>query len=139
MRSLTIAAALGSLAYAPQAAHAQGAATPVTGMGQMLLGLAVVIALVFAVAWIARRIGLGVPGHDATPLLRRIAAMPVGPRERIMIVEAGAAWLVVGVTAQSIQTLHTLPKGELPDIPVSNFAGGFAALLQKARAGHASR
>ncbi len=139
MRSLTITAAFGGLTYAPQAAYAQSAATPVTGMGQMLFGLAVVIALVFAAAWIARRIGLGVPRHDATPMLRRIAAMPVGPRERIMIVEAGAAWLVVGVTAQTIQTLHTLPKGELPDLPVSNFAGGFAALLHKARAGHAPR
>ncbi len=132
----SFAVALG--AYIPTA-QAQGAAMPVTGVGQMLFGLAVVIGLVFAVAWIARR--LGVSGQDASPLLRRVAALPVGPRERIMIVEAGNDWLVVGVTSQSIQTLHTMPKGEIPEGPAhkitSGLAGGFAALLQKARTGHA--
>lgn len=136
MRPWPIAVALG--AFIP-AAQAQGASMPVTGVGQMLFGLAVVIGLVFAVAWIARR--LGVSGQDASPLLRRVAALPVGPRERIMIVEAGNDWLVVGVTAQNIQTLHTMPKGEISEGQAhkitNGLAGGFAALLQKARTGHA--
>ena len=134
MRRLVMAAALCGISHA---ALAQGAPTAATGMGQMLVGLAAVIGLVFAAAWIARR--LGVQGHDTSPLLKRIAAMPVGPRERIVIVEAGNDWLVVGVTAQSIRTLHTLPKGVVPETPASQLAGGFAALLQKARIRHAAR
>ena len=136
MRLWSIAVALGVLS---PSAWAEASAIPAAGAGQMLFGLAVVIGLVFAVAWIARR--LGVSGQDASPLLRRVAALPVGPRERIMIVEAGNDWLVVGVTSQSIQTLHTMPKGEIPEGQAhkitSGLAGGFAALLQKARTGHA--
>lgn len=136
-RHVTFAAALGVMPHAALAQNATGATAAATGMGQMLLGLAVVIALVFGAAWVARR--LGVQGHDASPLLKRIAAMSVGPRERIVIVEAGNDWLVVGVTAQSIRTLHTLPKGVVPETPASQLAGGFAALLQKARVSHATR
>lgn len=119
------------LLMATQSAHAQSGAAPTTGMGQMLAGLAAVIGLVLALAWVARRMGLQAPTQS--PLLRRIATLAVGTRERIVIVEAGDRWLVVGVTAQNIQTLHTLPKGEIPDTPTMRLGGGFAALLQKAR------
>lgn len=119
-----------------QPAAAQTSAVPTAGIGQMLLGLAAVIALVFALAWLARR--LGVPMQNQSPLLRRIATLPLSARERVVIVEAGEQWLVLGVTAQHIQTLHTLPKGEMPQAAAINpLAGGFAALLKKARTQHA--
>lgn len=117
-------------------AYAQATTTPVAGVGQMLLGLAAVIALVFGMAWLARR--LGVPMQDNSPLLKRVASLTVGPRERVLIIEAGDQWLVIGVTAQQIQTLHHMPKGELPQMP-AHALGGFAALLQKARGQHVPR
>lgn len=123
------------LAAAAPAAPAQTVATPAAGMGQMLIGLAAVIALVFALAWIARR--MGVPMHDTSPLLKRVANLTVGARERVLIVEVADQWLVLGVTAQSIQTLHQMPKGELPPAPTPSLAGGFAALLKKAKGTHA--
>jgi flagellar protein FliO/FliZ len=120
------------LAGAAQVARAQTGATPTAGMGQMLLGLTAVIALVFALAWLARR--LGVPLQVTSPLLKRVASLTVGARERVLIVEVADQWLVLGVTTQSIQTLHQLPKGELP---AAKLGGNFAALLQKARSHHA--
>jgi flagellar protein FliO/FliZ len=122
--------AAAGLWLAAPVAHAQAAATPAAGIGQMLFGLAAVIGLVFALAWLARR--LGMPGETQSPLLRRIAALPVGARERVLIVEAGDQWLVLGVTAHNIQTLHTLPKGETPAVPALRLPGGFGALLKKA-------
>lgn len=116
-------------------AHAQAAATPTAGIGQMLLGLSAVIGLVFALAWLARR--LGVPAQGQSPLLQRIATLSVGTRERVLIVEAGDQWLVLGVTAHTINTLHTLPKGDAPAAPALRLPGGFAALLQKAGGKHA--
>jgi flagellar protein FliO/FliZ len=120
--------------YTP-GAYAQTAAMPAAGFGQMLLGLTAVIGVVFALAWLARR--LGVPGQSHSPLLRHIAALSVGSRERVLIVEAGEQWLVLGVTAHSIRTLHLLPKGVAPELPALRLPGGFAALLQKAGAKHA--
>ncbi len=119
--------------FAPSA-QAQSAAVPAAGFGQMLFGLAAVIGLVFALAWLARR--LGVPSQSQSPLLRHVAALSVGARERVLIVQAGDQWLVLGVTATAIQTLHTLPRGELPDAPALRLPGGFAALLHKAGSKH---
>lgn len=132
----TSISALGLLALAPSV-HAQTSAVPAAGVGQMLFGLAVVLALVFGLAWIARRLGVPAAGHS--PLLRQISALSVGPRERVVIVEAGESWLVLGITAQSIRTLHTLPKGEAPAAAANPFANSFAALLNKARNPHAPR
>jgi flagellar protein FliO/FliZ len=135
MRARQATAAFGLLlcTIAP-AAQAQAAATatttPGSGFGQMLFGLAAVIGLVFALAWLARR--LGVHTQAQSPLLRHIAALSVGTRERVLIVQAGDQWLVLGVTANTIQTLHTLPKGDVPDAPALRLPGGFAALLKKA-------
>lgn len=120
--------------FAP-AAQAQAGTLPAAGFGQMLLGLTAVIGLVFALAWLARR--LGVNGQSHSPLLRHIAALSVGSRERVLIVEAGEQWLVLGVTAHSIRTLHVLPKGTTPEVPALRLPGGFAALLQKAGGKHA--
>ncbi len=111
-------------------AHAQTTTVPASGFGQMMFGLVAVIGLVFALAWLARR--LGVSAQAQSPLLRRVAALAVGARERVLIVEAGEQWLVLGVTAHNIQTLHVLPKGVVPDVPGLRLPGGFAALLQKA-------
>ena len=124
---------LRACAFAP-AAHAQSVAVPAADFGQMLFGLTAVIGLVFALAWLARR--LGVPAQSQSPLLRHVAALSVGSRERVLIVQAGEQWLVLGVTANAIHTLHTLPKGELPDTPALRLPGGFAALLQKAGSKH---
>lgn len=132
MKLRSCAAALAAVvpgAWTPLA-HAQATATPAAGAGQMLLGLTAVIGLVFALAWVARR--LGVPGQSRSPLLRHVAALSVGSRERVIIVEAGEQWLVLGVTAHNIQTLHTLPKGQMPEVPALRLPGGFATLLQKA-------
>jgi flagellar protein FliO/FliZ len=133
----TVAAPAGMLlcGWASETCAQSAALAPTAGFGQMLFGLAAVIGLVFALAWIARR--LGVPGQSQSPLLRRIAVLAVGTRERVMIVEAGDQWLVLGVTAHSIQTLHTLPKGEAPAVAALRLPGGFAALLQKAGSKHA--
>jgi flagellar protein FliO/FliZ len=33
----------------------------------------------------------------------------VGQRERVVVVEVGATWLVLGVTSNQVNTLHSLP------------------------------
>ena len=54
-----------------------------------------------------------VDAADYYALLERLMA---GARERILLVEVGDSWLVVGVVPGQIKTLHTLPKGELPAV-----------------------
>ena len=81
---------------------------------QAFLALALIVALLVATAWLARKIsggkGFGQGG------MKVIGGVALGPRERIVLVEAGDTWLVIGIVPGQIRTLHTMPKGsELPD------------------------
>ena len=61
--------------------------------------------------------------------MKVISGLSVGTRERILLVEIGDTWLVLGVTAAQIRTLHTLPKGDLPAVDLTNNPP-FASWLQ---------
>lgn len=49
---------------------------------------------------------------------RVVSTVAVGPNQRVVTVEVGPesarVWLVLGVTPQSIQCLHTCPPGSVP-------------------------
>lgn len=77
------------------------------GLLQAGLGLAMVLALIFLFAWAARRFGLQQTGSGR--LLKVIASAMVGQRERVVVVEIGDSWLVLGVAAGQVRALHTMP------------------------------
>ena len=116
-------------------AMAQGTSSPVAelapGIVQTALGLALVLALIFAVGWLMRRAS---PAAGAGSLLRTVASLPVGQRERAVLVEVGDQWLLLGVAAGAVSMLHAFPKGCVPE-PVKPMK--FAQLLAAARAGRA--
>jgi flagellar protein FliO/FliZ len=69
-------------------------------------------------------------------VMRSVAMLPLSASQRIVTVEVGQGadrqWLVLGVTAQTITTLHTMaPQADLPSTgtPVPPFA----QLLSKLR------
>jgi flagellar protein FliO/FliZ len=87
------------------------AAEPVRSFGaagllQAGLGLAVVLALIFACAWLARRFGLQRTGSGH--LLKVVSSVMVGQRERVVVVEIGQSWLVLGVASGQVCALHTM-------------------------------
>ncbi|MDY7537115.1 flagellar biosynthetic protein FliO [Undibacterium sp. RTI2.1] len=86
------------------------AISPTTGFLQILLGLGAVLALMLFAAWLFKRIGPAVTGNKIP--VNIIGGVNVGNRERIMVVEVADQWIVVGVTAQQITTLSTMPKQE---------------------------
>jgi flagellar protein FliO/FliZ len=101
---------------------------------QMMAGLAVVLGAIAASAWFARRMGAGAGGNAR--LLKIVSALSVGAKERVVIVEVGTQWMVLGVAPGRISALATLPKGELPEAPAGVAASpmgiDFSALLKKA-------
>ncbi len=85
-------------------------------MTQALLSVAVFIGLLalapWGIKWLQRRTG-GLGGAGAAGGSRVVSAIGIGPQQRVVTVEVGPpnarSWLVLGVTAQSINLLHTLP------------------------------
>ncbi len=94
----------------PFAAPDLAAATPaagIGGLGEVTLALAVVLAAIFALAWLVRR--LRVVAGRAGPLAV-LAEVRLGPKERAVLVKVGAAQLLVGVGQGQVSTLHVLAE-----------------------------
>ncbi len=100
---------------------------------QVFIGLVAVLLLIAATAWVGKRFGIARGGSSG--LLQVIGSASVGARERVVVVEVGESWLVVGVAPGSVNALTTLPKGTLqppsPSIPGAPFAARLQQLLEK--------
>ncbi|MBV8047826.1 MAG: flagellar biosynthetic protein FliO [Paludibacterium sp.] len=126
-------AGLPGFAWAADAAPA--VPSGLAGLVQVLLGLAVVLAAIVGCAWLFRRVSsgaIGIPRH-----LRVVSAVMVGQRERVVIVELDDQWLVLGVTAHSVNLLERRQRpagGETQsDTAADPFARWFKAALQRQR------
>ena len=97
----------------------------------MVAGLAVVLGLVGAAAWLLKRLS-ALPGTGAS-MIRVIGAAAVGQRERVVLVEVGDTWLLLGVAAGQVRRLHTMPKREsaLPDNINAPADQGFSLWLRR--------
>ncbi len=114
----------------PASALAAGEAAPAVSLAPMLGALLAVVAAIFAAAFLFKRTGMQ---GGSSSLLKPVASLALGAREKLVVVQVGGRWLVLGVTAQSIQPLADLEAGELPAAPA---AAPFAGLLAKALKRH---
>lgn len=124
---LVLAQSAASLAHAAESTPPSFA----PGLLQAVLGLAIVLALIWVAGWLMKKLAPG--GLASNALIRTIATTAVGQRERIVLVEVQNTWLVVGVAPGSVNTLHVLPKGELPLTMSSASGSPFDKLLALAK------
>jgi flagellar protein FliO/FliZ len=96
-----------------------------------LLWFIAVIALIPLALWLLKRTRLaGSTGGGGA--MRMISVLPLAPGQRLVTVEVGSGeerrWLVLGVTAQNINTLHSMLPQAAPE-PGAPAAPAFAQLL----------
>lgn len=140
MRRLFVTLLLGAL-FLPAAVYAQQTtqvhtaapvAPPVSTAGylfQGIFGLLVVLGLMWAAWWLVRRTGFNRAFSGVN--MRVVGGLSVGNRERVMVVEIGDHWLILGVTPTQINTLATMPRQELPEGPGEAASPSFAVWLKK--------
>jgi len=94
--------------------------------------LLLIVASIIVVGWLYSRL----KGNHARNggFIRVLATQPLGPKERVLLIEVADQQLVLGVTATRIQTLHVLQQ------PVSiatrePLTAGFAERLRMAISG----
>ncbi|NCA70285.1 MAG: flagellar biosynthetic protein FliO [Sphingobacteriia bacterium] len=129
------------VAWADEGADPPGLPALATSLGEMLLALVVVIALLLATLWAIRRLTLPALGNRAMKLLGSVA---VGPRERVVLLAIADQVLVLGVGGGGVRTLHVLPISALESsTPVeggrdtdARFAEQLKRLLEPRRDGH---
>lgn len=83
-------------------------------LGKLTLALMIIVVIILLGAVVARRVRLGQSHPDAA--VRVVGSAPVGPKERVVVVEVASAWLVLGVGGGQVTRLHKLPAPP-PDPP----------------------
>jgi flagellar protein FliO/FliZ len=113
---------------------AQPTASAAGSLMQTTFALLLVLALLAALAWFLKRYGPKAAAGGAN--LRMVGALNLGGRERIMVVEVGDQWIVVGASPGRVNALATMPKQHTvdpqpmvqPGLPMS---GGFGDWLKQ--------
>lgn len=126
----------------PLLAFAQDVATPSlpapVGSGDILsvgASLILVIAAIVLCGWLySRSQGLRIRSGG---IINIIATQPLGPKERILLIEIADKQLVVGMTASQVSTLHVFDEPVLKRPPNSHDRGNFADRLKTILRGEA--
>jgi len=80
----------------------------VGSLGQVTLALGVVLAFIFGAAWLMRRMrGFRKPTGAALDVL---ADLPLGQKERAVLIRCGSTQLLLGVAPGRVNTLHILTE-----------------------------
>jgi flagellar biosynthetic protein FliO len=123
---------------APAVAPVQMPSGSATGsLLQTLFALIAVLAVLAALAWFLKRYGPKAGAGGAN--LRVVGALNLGGRERVLVVEVGNQWIVVGASPGRINALATMPKQEDAEMsgsgatlaPQSQAANNFADWLKQ--------
>jgi flagellar protein FliO/FliZ len=124
----------------PRASFDLGPAPQPASTGSLLqttLALLFVLALLIGLAWLLKRFGpKGLGGGGNT--VRLVGALNVGARERILVVEVGDQWIVVGASPGRMNALSTMPRHHIDEaavqnttVPTANFAEWFKQTIEK--------
>lgn len=103
-----------------------GQSGAITTLATMGIGLLIVVGLIFACAWLVRRMN-GLTGMNAGAM-KVISVMALGARERIALIDVAGTQILVGITPTAIRTLHVFDEPVVA--PGQEVSGDFARKLQ---------
>ncbi|MGI0115281.1 flagellar biosynthetic protein FliO [Zooshikella sp. RANM57] len=75
---------------------------------QVVLALAVVLLVIFAAAWIVKRSGAIKP--MTSPVIKNLAVMSVGSKERLVLVQIGDKQILLGISPAGMNTIHVFDQ-----------------------------
>jgi flagellar protein FliO/FliZ len=87
------------------------AATMETPWASMMMSLFTVVAVIFALAFLYKKLVLSMPGNKT---IKVVSMLQLGAKEKLVVVELNNQQHLIGVTAQQISLLSTL------DEPIEN-------------------
>lgn len=132
MRFTLVNSLIGSALLAVVSMPAAAAPAAEIDIATTLAALMLVVMLILFLAWLLKRMKLpGLQGGDAS--LRILRQLPVGQRERIVLLQVGEEQMLVGVTQHNISLLSKLEQPLPVDETQSGgeFASHLSTLLKK--------
>lgn len=115
---------VGGLAASPEVVSTVEKGSAISTMTNMLGGLIVVLVIIFVLAYIVKRLNLTPTSHG---VLKTLAVMPLGQREKIVLLEVGGQQYLLGVTSQQVQVIDKLSS------PIKIETESFADRLRQAK------
>ncbi|VAW87510.1 Flagellar biosynthesis protein FliO [hydrothermal vent metagenome] len=111
------------------AEQAISSADSIDSLLQVSIGLAIVLAAIFALAWFVKRV---VKVNTAIGgAFKVISILSVGQREKVVLVQLGERQMVLGVAPGSVRLLQILDEPiEAPSLDKEPPSGSFADRLQ---------
>ena len=92
--------------------------TGLGGLGEVALALVVVLATIFVVAWLLRR--MRIVGNRVGGAIDVLANVQLGQKERAVLLKVGNTQILLGVAPGQVSTLHVLTEPlELTKPPAS--------------------
>ncbi len=132
-------AAVASAAENRPFAAPQATEMPATGAGsffQVTVALGIVLAAVFAAAWLMQRLRNFSGGNSGS--IKVLTSVALGAKERAVLVQLGRQQLLLGVAPGRVSTLHVLSEplaGQEPGTPAnpgpSAATPNFKAILRR--------
>jgi flagellar protein FliO/FliZ len=99
---------------AAAAATANDPGAPVN-LAQITLSLLLIVGLLVGASVLFKKFGLNrMINHGALPI-KVIGATSLGANQRLIVIEVGEQWIVLGVTPQQINHITSLPRQAMPD------------------------
>ncbi len=99
---------------APQGTPAAPAVGSALGGGmagqltQLMLGLLLVIGVIFALAWVLRRVQQAAPSGGQ--VIELLGSRALGPRDRLVLVQVGSEQILLGLSPGRIAPLHVMQQ-----------------------------
>ena len=93
------------------------------------ISLAIVLLFIFILAWLVRKAtpsGFG----GAKGQMKVLSVLPLGGKERIMLVDVAGTQMVLGISTAGVNCLHVFADPVISIGPVSSQQRGFQAVLQ---------
>jgi flagellar protein FliO/FliZ len=97
--AVTLAAAVAGLSAADAAFAAPG--VQVGDLSTVVVSLVLVVGVIFAAAFVAKRTPFGLNARGNGPL-KVVAALSLGPKERLLLVEASGEQLLIAVSPAGV-------------------------------------
>ncbi|WP_080357503.1 flagellar biosynthetic protein FliO [Yersinia mollaretii] len=116
------------------------ATTPGSLLVNIGSSLALILLIIAAIAWVARRTGLAQRFPKGNQILSVVCSHSLGQRERVIVMDMGDKRLLLGVTATQISCLATFEKSEdqhmTADSPPSgDFQSTLIGMIKKCKTG----
>ena len=98
---------------------------------QVTIALSTVLLVIYGLAWLLKR-NKGLTGLDKMPM-KTLAVMPMGVKEKLVLIEIGDKQILLGMTASNINTLATFdePVYQKPEVSGVSFSNRLKEMLSQ--------